>query len=207
MNIVTRSGSNDLHASGYFFFRDHNMAAYPLLQRNPLFPDPFFARRNPGFWLGGPIKKDKLFFFVNYEHSIFAVTLVQEDLPSLQGLNGAYPNPYHYNLITARFDYRLSPKNTLFARFTHDGNAGFGPYFGTPVPSNMNFNQNWSDQSIMGLTTVITPALVSDFRFQYHYWQRDRCDRGLMPGSVRRNLSPFYSVAFRYLAGTSVNSP
>jgi hypothetical protein len=61
------------------------MAAYPLLQRNPLFPDPFFARRNPGFYLGGPIKKDKLFFFFNYEHlNQTAVDLVQEDLRSLQ---------------------------------------------------------------------------------------------------------------------------
>src|SRR5213594_3839936 len=68
VNVVTRSGSNDLHGSGYYFFRDHNMAAYPHLRRSALAPDPFFARRNPGFWLGGPIKKDKAFFFFNYEY-------------------------------------------------------------------------------------------------------------------------------------------
>ena len=33
VNIVTRSGSNDFHGTGYFFFRDHNMAAYPGLKR------------------------------------------------------------------------------------------------------------------------------------------------------------------------------
>lgn len=213
LNIVTRSGSNTLHGSGYFFFRDHNMAAYPLLARNPLFPDPFFARRNPGFSLGGPIKKDKLFFFVNYEHlSQTAVTLVQEDLSSLQALNGAYANPYHYNLFTSRFDYRMTPKNTLFVRFTHDGNAGFGPYFGTPVPSNMNFNNNWSDQSIVGLTTVITPALVSDFRFQYHYWQNNvtdataaQCQAPCVGTGLPALLTALPSGTF--LAGTSVNSP
>ncbi|MGD1091894.1 MAG: carboxypeptidase-like regulatory domain-containing protein, partial [Bryobacteraceae bacterium] len=62
INVVTRSGSNDFHGGAYFFYRDHNMAAYPGLERQPLFPNPFFARRNPGFSLGGPIKKDKLFF-------------------------------------------------------------------------------------------------------------------------------------------------
>ncbi len=68
MNIVTRSGSNDFHGSGYFFYRDHNMAAYPGLARNPLIPESVFPAQEPGFLLGGPIKKDKLFFFFNYEH-------------------------------------------------------------------------------------------------------------------------------------------
>ena len=68
MNVVTRSGRNAYHGDGYFYFRDHNMAAYPDLVRNPLNPNPFFARRNPGSWVGGPVKKDKLFFFFNYEY-------------------------------------------------------------------------------------------------------------------------------------------
>src|SRR5450432_313946 len=45
VNVVTRSGGNGFHGSGYFFFRDHNMSAYPGLQRSALSPDPFFARR------------------------------------------------------------------------------------------------------------------------------------------------------------------
>src|ERR1700722_18636478 len=61
VNVVTRGGSNQFHGAGYYYFRDHNMAAYPSLVRNPLVPDPFFARRNPGFYVGGPIKKDKAF--------------------------------------------------------------------------------------------------------------------------------------------------
>jgi hypothetical protein len=108
VNIVTRSGSNNFHGTGYFFFRDHNMAAYPGLKRatdpssfNPncgkpsainsspecnAAKNPFFVRRNPGGGVGGPILKDRLFFYFNYEYSnqVQAYAL-QQDLPSLAG--------------------------------------------------------------------------------------------------------------------------
>ena len=74
----SRTGGNEFHGSGFFFFRDHNISAYPALKRpddpsafNPGFNnpalrdslvDPFFARRNTGLNIGGPIKKDRLFF-------------------------------------------------------------------------------------------------------------------------------------------------
>ena len=84
INVVTRSGGNDFHGSGYFFYRDHNMAAYPGLARSRLDPNPFFARRNPGMYIGGPIKKDKAFFFFNYEYTNQVQAIqVQPDLPSI----------------------------------------------------------------------------------------------------------------------------
>jgi len=173
INIVTRSGTNDFHGAGYFYYRDHNMAAFPGLQRDPLDPNPFFARRNPGVNIGGPIKKDKMFFFFSYEHmnqgSVFSVP---ETLPSTANLSGIFPSPLIYNWYNARFDYRLSPKHLLFVRYSHDGNNAFAPYAGGQ-PSNWNYNINWSDQSIMGITSTLTPNLVSDFRFQYHYWENN----------------------------------
>jgi hypothetical protein len=84
VNIVTRSGGNELHGSAYFFYRDHTLAAYPALKRISFNPNPYFARKNPGFWLFGPIMKDKLFYFVNYEYmtQVQAVS-VQPDLASV----------------------------------------------------------------------------------------------------------------------------
>src|SRR6185295_604358 len=45
INIVTRHGTNSLHGAAFFFYRDHNMAAYPGLHRDLKNPDPFFARK------------------------------------------------------------------------------------------------------------------------------------------------------------------
>jgi hypothetical protein len=181
INMVTRSGGNDFHGSGYFFFRDHNMSAYPGLKRDPLTPDPFFARRNPGFSFSGPLKKDRLFFFFNYEYmnQTQAVT-VQPDLPSVAGLAGSFSNPYAGKTLSFRLDYQITLKHLLFARYSHDGNHGFGPNLGNggaSLPSDWLRNQNWADQSVLGLTSVLTSTVVNDFRFNYAYWQ----NRNLFP--------------------------
>jgi hypothetical protein len=171
INIVTRSGSNTLHGSAYFFYRDHNMAAYPGLARNALDPNPFFARRNPGAWLGGPLKKDKLFFFFNYEYmnQVQAIT-VQNTAPSFAALQGTYGSPYVGKQLSLRLDDHLTDKHNLFLRYSHDGNSGFSQSLEFGDPSNWAHNTNWSDQSIIGLTSALTPTLVNDVRFQYNYW-------------------------------------
>jgi len=171
VNVVTRSGTNDWHGSAYFYFRDHNLSAYPALKRNPLAPNPFFARRNPGATLGGPLKKDKLFFFFNYEYmnQVQALTIQSTD-PAFAPLTGTYGSPYVGKNISIRVDDRLSDKHNLFVRFSHDGNSGFGQSLEFGDPSNWARNVNWSDQSILGITSTLTPALVNDFRFQYNYW-------------------------------------
>lgn len=213
INIVTRSGSNDLHGSGYFFYRDENMAAYPGLAHIPIAPNPFFQRKNPGVALGGPIKKDRLFFFVNYEYlKQTAVLAEQEDLPSLQALSGIWPEPYHYNLFNARFDYQVNSKNLAFLRYSHDGNEGFGPYALTPQPANFNFNYNWSDQAIVGLTTTLTANMVNDARFAFHFWENNVTDA--TPAQCPNPCIGFGLPAIvemigsgTYGTGTSVNSP
>lgn len=115
INIVTRSGGNQFRGAAYFFFRDHNMAAYPGLSRDPLSPHPFFARRQPGFSLGGPIRKDRLFFFTNFEHnnqdSVFPV---QPRIPEFAGFGGVFPSPYTGKRISTRFDWRARPNHNVF---------------------------------------------------------------------------------------------
>jgi hypothetical protein len=171
VNVVTRSGSNDWHGSAYYYFRDHNMAAYPGLKRNPISPNPFFARRNPGATLGGPLKKDKLFFFFNYEYmnQVQALTIQSTD-PAFFPLTGTYGSPYVGKNLSLRVDDRLSAKHNLFVRFSHDGNVGFGQSLEFGDPSNWARNTNWSDQSIIGLTSTLRATVVNDLRFQYNYW-------------------------------------
>ena len=69
-NQVVKSGTNQFHGSAYEYFinRDLNAADnLNFVQGNPLHPR--FDNNRFGGTFGGPIKKNKLFFFVNYEYN------------------------------------------------------------------------------------------------------------------------------------------
>jgi carboxypeptidase family protein len=190
VNIVSRSGSNQFHGSGFFFYRDHNMAAYPGLKRITFAPNPYYARKDPGFWLSGPIVKDKAFFFYDWEpQKQIQAVVFQPDLASLAPLAAVFPSPNIQRSMNARFDYRVSDKHTSFFRYTHDGNKNFGvPSLAPTEPSQWNHLNNWSDQYAMGITSTIKPTLVNDFRFGFRLWNNAEAppfgSPALLPGTA-----------------------
>ena len=76
VDIVTRSGTNAFHGSGYEFNRVNALAARDYFNPSPDQQDPF-VRNDFGFSLGGPIKKDQTFFFVNSEWQRYRTTLTE----------------------------------------------------------------------------------------------------------------------------------
>ena len=89
VNTVTKSGTNNIHGTGYFFDRDNDWGAFNEftqinVQNSPgVFSSvpvkPTDWRKNAGFGVGGPLIRDKLFFYVSYDwyhHNFpgFAVT-------------------------------------------------------------------------------------------------------------------------------------
>jgi hypothetical protein len=172
INVVTRGGTNDFHGTGFFYFRDHNLAAYPALTRDPLSPNPFFARRQTGFSLGGPVKKDRLFFFTSYEHTnqqgVFSAEPADTAFSSLSVVYGA---PYHSNEFDARVDYHISRKHLAYARYSHDGNDSLGQHTDNSLPSNWAENTNYSDSGTVSLISAFTPHLVNEARFGETFWK------------------------------------
>lgn len=71
INAVTKSGTNEFHGSVYFVTRDEKYTG-KRFNTNTLtyFDTPIFKEETKGFTLGGPIIKDKLFFFASYEQFI-----------------------------------------------------------------------------------------------------------------------------------------
>ncbi len=173
VNVVSRTGTNALHGSGFFYFRDHNMSAYPNLVRSSASPDPFFARRQSGFSLGGPAVKDKLFWFTNFEYSNLVVVreiafsqTVGDGGNFARTFNHIGSGPLQQKLFNVSMDARINPKNNAFMRYSQDLNHSVQINTNNESTGVTGLNQAYN--AVAGLTTVLTPTLVNDLRVNYN---------------------------------------
>lgn len=83
INTVTRSGSNDVHGTLYWFFRNRTLNATDITARGVNPPE---WRHQAGASIGGPIKKDKLFYFFNGELQRRNAPIVSSNLNNTAGL-------------------------------------------------------------------------------------------------------------------------
>jgi hypothetical protein len=185
VNIVSRTGGNEFHGSGFFFFRDHNMAGFPGLRRpcdglagshpqcgdpnvRSRLEDPFFARRQSGFAVGGPIQKDKLFWFSNLEYTnqVGARTITHTD-PIFHGLNHIGSPRFIGKLFNVRMDYKATAKHSGFLRASLDINRNLSATGN--LESTWSSTRNHSDQFLGGVTSVFRQNLVNDLRFSYSF--------------------------------------
>jgi hypothetical protein len=70
VNAVTRSGSNAFHGSGFYYNRNSATGANDALDKANGLPKPLDALQQFGAGVGGPIRRDRLWFFVDYERQL-----------------------------------------------------------------------------------------------------------------------------------------
>jgi hypothetical protein len=106
VNVVTKSGSNHLHGTAFYSVRDSAFGA----------TDPFMLSKPPnrqqqgGFTLGGPIKRNKIFFFAGFDQHVFHVSNVVE---FLNGSSQVVPQPGAGPFTPG--DYEASDQALVFA--------------------------------------------------------------------------------------------
>ncbi len=91
IDVVTKSGTNDLHGSAFWFHRNDALDARNFFDPGAV---PEFRRHQFGASLGGPVKRNKTFFFVNYEGLREAKGDTSGDVtPNRDARRGYLPNP------------------------------------------------------------------------------------------------------------------
>src|ERR1043166_9393769 len=181
VNIITKSGTNDVHGSVYDFIRNDAFDAKSELAApglNKLHQNQF------GFTLGGPIKKNRTFFFGNYEgqrrnENPYYNSVILANLPQINQFKanfGLTPEQLNvnrksdYDNFLLKLDHSFSDHQYIFVRyFFNDGRlTNVSPLNdGFDLPSGFKDN-NLRDQSLVGsLTSTFTSHLVNELRLQY----------------------------------------
>ena len=165
VNIVTRSGNNSLHGTGFAFWRDSSFAANPALTRNPVVPDPKFDREQYGYLASGPVIPDKLFWLTSIDRTRQrGVSPFLSNNVEFTAFNVIKKEPFDVMLQTHKLDWNISQNDHVSFRFSRDGNQGRA---GGSLVENQRVNRNGANQLLSNWTHVFGPKLVSDFRIQF----------------------------------------
>jgi hypothetical protein len=116
VNIVTHSGTNSLHGEGFLYWRGDSVSA----KLGPLAPP--FDRKQYGARLGGPLLKDKLFFFGGFERTQQSLLAPVNLFAPFTSKSGTFDSPFHDTMYDARLDWQIKPNTLLFYRFSYEQN-------------------------------------------------------------------------------------
>ena len=192
INAITKSGTNTFHGSAYWYYNNENFygktPGKDAKERKKLGDQ---SSATYGFTLGGPIVKDKLFFFANYERvketypssnnigsteSNLDVKEVDQIVNKISQLTGGY-NAGGYgpqdidtysNKILTRLDWNINEQNKFTVRYSFlDGRK---MVFSNSVSSaklndNGYFMNNKTHSLVSELNTQFTPSWSNEFRF------------------------------------------
>lgn len=141
VNVVTRSGTNEYHGELFYLIRDSRWSAQ--LPHPEGIPAPY-QRNQFGGRFGGPILKDKLFFFLDYER-----TKQDESVPVVyaapfQNFSGTWQSPFRENEPMARVDWQISNNVRAFYRFNYFDNSAAATFFSSSyqVYDNKDYTRN-----------------------------------------------------------------
>jgi hypothetical protein len=186
INVITRSGTNTMHGDAFLFAQDGALNA-----RDPFETaagKPSFRRFRAGFALGGPIVKDRTFYYVAVEQehnrgqigsdidpmvassiNSFLATGAFPGLATRQITMGFSPIARAETEAAGKLDHQLTKSTALMLRYVFTNNKESGDAFNTSglIDASARGSSFTSDNTLSGsLTTVLGSEAVTDLRFQ-----------------------------------------
>ena len=180
INVVTKSGTNAFRGTVYDFIRNDSLNATNALSGTTLPMD----QQQYGGSLGGPLVRNRTFFFGNFEQRLLdqtgLVTILPENVPVINAkllttaypgspvTTGIYPNPVHNANVLAKLDHHVNGSDHLTARYalyhvTSDNSRGAGAL---NAPSASAGLDNVDHSLGFGNTWTISPQMVNETRAQ-----------------------------------------
>jgi hypothetical protein len=181
MSVVTKSGTNTLHGDLYGYFRNQRLNAANSLVHLPL-P---LTQAQYGGSLGGPIRKDRTFYFANVEQRLLnqagLMTISPANVAAINNRllstgykgpllsTGLYPNPVHNINVLAKIDHQFSESDHFSLRYSvydvHSKNSrGAGGLAAASASSDLD---NTDHTIAVSNVATLSPRLINETRAQF----------------------------------------
>ncbi|MGA8340679.1 MAG: TonB-dependent receptor [Candidatus Sulfotelmatobacter sp.] len=190
VNVTTKSGTNAIHGEAFGQFRDSSVGAAAL----PGGASPPFQRSQYGADLGGPIIKNKLFFFGDGERTKQDTQTPVPISAPFQAYSGSFSDPFREDNLMGRLDYQLTQSARLFYRYSYFKNllgATFG--LGYSVYDNKDITRN----HVLGVDFNTGPFTHS-IRFSYLKFQNQIVD-----ATTGNSALPFNNIGAEIFMGAT----
>lgn len=181
VNMVTKGGTNSMHGDAYGFFRNQRLNAANALT-NAKLP---LTQAQYGASLGGPIVKDRTFYFANFERRDLnqsgLITIAPANAAAINGrlaelglqgsqiATGLYPNPVHSSNFFGKVDHQFSQRDQFTARYSlyrvgSDNSRGAGALSAVSAAAGLDD----TDQTVaVGNVWTLSPRTVNETRAQF----------------------------------------
>jgi len=184
INVVTKSGTNELHGSGAYYFRRDSLDAKDFFADE----QPPLKKDNVVFTLGGPVVKNKTFFFgsFDYQKKQQATTVSTGD----PALDGTFPLPFKQTLASGKVDHQFNDKNHLTVGYHLDHkdteNLGVGGIYAESYGYSRS-QKAWGAN--VSLNTILTTRSYNEARVAYLYSNTDYVQNS---SAVGQHFPSFY---------------
>jgi hypothetical protein len=186
INAVTKSGTNSFSGAAFLFFRNQSLSGQNPDAVDAGLPTEDFTNYQFGGNVGGPIKKDRAFFFLAYERNDGKSSKPNFIDPRLvnifatrfgsPGEQGVINRTNIADVLLAKVDVQLNKDNLLTMRHNYSRAEQVNGTFDVPTwGTSANGRETDNSNSFIGqLVTNFSPTLLNEFRFQWAKEERPR---------------------------------
>ena len=221
VNVITKGGTNQLHGTLHYFGKDGALSSDASHANLTLKPD--FRQHQFGATLGGPIVKDKLFYFAAYDQQVYS-EVKQKTRPSSAAFDslttylgtafggvladdfGPIERTNDAQVAMVKLDWRVNPINLASLKYNYTNSKQNNGTFDvdTWARSSNAVEKDYSNAVNGSLITNLTSNIDNEFRFQLAREDRPRPYAGpQIPGQNR----PFSDTGMDFASGFRFGMP
>lgn len=198
MNVVTKSGTNEVRGSWFTLFRDDALNGRTFTETITKIPKQDYRRYQFGGSGGGPISRNKAHFFAAYERTQQDTKQAVNTLGLFPSDDGVYDTPFRENLLTAKVTANLAAPHYIAVRYGRNTNSQPNGAGLRAAPSAWSTSSNTFNSLNVNHNWMAAAARLNEFVFQYSDFVN------VIPGS---SSSPFLAFPNGVTAGSNPVAP